>query len=97
MSNSENRPVKTRTIAFISVVLTGLCYVACPFLEPGAKNGSDMSDAGSQIDAGSHQEPAYEGRSGGLLPLGYYELQCQWDACGGPKDDNVSPLTNPVR
>lgn len=56
-----------------------------------------MSDAGSQIDADSHQESSYEGRSGGLLPLGYYELQCQWDACGGPKDDNVSPLTNPIR
>jgi hypothetical protein len=25
--------------------------------------------------------------SGGSLPIGYYQLQCQWDACGGPLPD----------
>ncbi len=33
----------------------------------------------------------------GNLPFGYYERQCQWDACGGPLPNSVNPLENPVR
>lgn len=34
---------------------------------------------------------------GGSLPLGYYERQCQWDACGGPLPDKPMQATDPLR
>lgn len=33
----------------------------------------------------------------GNLPIGYYEQQCHWDACGGPLPDRRDPLKNPTR
>lgn len=32
---------------------------------------------------------------GGRLPPGYYQRQCQWDACGGPLPDHTQRLSNP--
>ena len=30
------------------------------------------------------------------LPLGYYEAQCQWDACDGPANLIINAATDPV-
>lgn len=31
----------------------------------------------------------------GDVPFGYYERQCQWDACGGPLPDRQDVAINP--
>lgn len=36
------------------------------------------------------------GANSGGLPLGYYEQQCQWDACDGPMNLANNTATNPT-
>lgn len=33
---------------------------------------------------------------GGQLPIGYYQRQCQWDACGGPLPNLPVQAVDPV-
>lgn len=66
------------------------CFAACG--EEAA-----LRDASAQPDMATAQESqaAPGGSQGGSLPPGYYQRQCQWDACGGPAPDR-RPSTDPT-
>jgi hypothetical protein len=42
-------------------------------------------------------DPGDPPEGAGNLPVGYYQRQCQWDACGGPMPDHRRPAVDPLR
>lgn len=56
----------------------------------------DGGDAAPVADAAPPPEQAQPpDQPAGQPPLGYYQRQCQWDACGGPLP-NSAPATDPA-
>lgn len=81
-------------IAIFLAVLFSSCVSS---LERDADAGPDL---GASLDlSGDLGTPSYWPANGsGHLPVGYYQRQCQWDACGGPLPDRQSgPATDPTR
>jgi len=83
------------TVLFAALMLFSM-FLGC---------GGEMP-AAPKPPQGSHTEevaPEYydeeeDGFGAGVEPeFGYYERQCQWDACGGPLPDRQGVATNPLR
>lgn len=71
----------------------GALVSACdPYLP--APDADMAAPDGGAYDASAVFTPPGGGQ--GSLPIGYFERQCQWDACGGPKD-RLNPLVNPLQ
>lgn len=88
-----------RVLIVLLVALVGfLCGVALSLGCGGSPSTTLQQDLGVVAEPQWSEQPE-EPLSGapGNLPLGYYGLQCQWDACGGPKDVGQQEFTNPVR
>jgi hypothetical protein len=57
---------------------------------------AEAPDGGGQLPEAQVVEPEQdEIPNMGMLPPGYYQRQCQWDACGGPLPNNTQRMSNP--
>lgn len=81
-------------IAFIAVGIFLLVFanVGCGVVNAVPPDAAVPDAADDDAPAPFIEE---EGDRPGSLPPGYYQRQCQWDACGGPKDQR--PAIDPVR
>lgn len=70
-------------------IILALSLAGCVGSASGSVDGG--SDADPSVAFGASQIAVEDDSDrGGYLPPGYYQRQCQFDACGGP----LSPLRN---
>lgn len=86
---------------FASVDIPALCLILFLGMAAGVwlatcAPGCDSQAVPVFVDGGAYdlvriQEsvPAPAPGTGGSVPIDFYPLQCQWDACGGPPPDRV--------
>lgn len=81
-------------LALILMVLGAFMLFGCGTAPVAPAPRPDGGSAYSAPDLGD-PDGGDTGPGGGGVPIGYYERQCQWDACGGPKDwrPPLQPLT----
>ena len=77
----------------VATLLLGACGGEVPVTEAeGEARVAPMYGGPEAGDGGT--DPVVGG--GGSLPIGYYERQCQWDACEPPPQKQPRPLVDPI-